>query len=128
MLEQQKNFKVVKLGAYCLPLEANNAEKTEVLVRTELKDAYIPALRSGFAGYPVNPRWSGVKFYAWKKGRQWRQALLSGEMVIRSADSMLVPFSEAEEPDPNLTSKSWGHLTKSLKIEIFPSRQKQLTV
>ena len=75
--QQNYNLKVVKLTE-------------EILVDTKLKNSYIPALRSGFVGYPLNPRWSGVKFLAWKTGRQWREALTNGEMVVRSTDSRLV--------------------------------------
>lgn len=84
MLKQQRNkFKTVQL--------------TEgVLVLTAFDDACIPPLRSGFAGYPVNPRWNAVKFHAWKTGRQWRIALSEGEMTVRSTDSMLVSKTEAE--------------------------------
>ncbi|WP_413160898.1 hypothetical protein ACL6C3_20525 [Capilliphycus salinus ALCB114379] len=85
MLKQQQNkFKTVQL--------------TEgVLVLTAFDDACIPALRSGFAGYPVNPRWNAVKFHAWKTGRQWRVALSEGEMTVRSTDSMLVSKHEVEQ-------------------------------
>ena len=70
-----------------------------ILAQTQLKSAYIPALRSGFAGYPVNPRWSGVKYYAWKTGKQWRQSLLNGDMVVRLSDSMLVSIDEIKEEE-----------------------------
>lgn len=79
-----------------------------VLVQTPINEAYIPALRSGFAGYPVNPRWSGVKFHAWKTGRQWRDAVIRGEMIVRSADSMLVSIGETEESADSPPPRSWG--------------------
>ncbi|WP_293074298.1 hypothetical protein [Okeania sp. SIO3B5] len=84
--QDRQHLKVVKL-------------EEGILVQTQLKSAYIPALRSGFAGYPVNPRWSGVKYYAWKTGKQWRQALLNGEMVVRSSDSMLVSIVEIKNEE-----------------------------
>ncbi|MEB3342501.1 hypothetical protein [Okeania sp.] len=94
--QQNHNLKVVKL--------------TEgILVRTQLKSAYIPALRSGFAGYPVNPRWSGVKYSAWKTGRQWRQALINGEMVVRSIDSILVSVDEISDSEKESYSVDWGY-------------------
>ncbi len=68
-----------------------------VFVHTGISDANLPALRSGFAGYPANPRWNAVKFHAWKTGRQLRQAVACGEMVVRSTDSMLVPVNHKEE-------------------------------
>lgn len=116
MLEQDKNKgKVVKL-------------EEGVLVRTKLKDAYIPALRSGFAGYPVNPRWSGVKFSAWKTGQQWRQAVSRGEMVVRSSDSMLVAIDELPEMNEDGSLPKWDrHPTKSI-FESYRLRPPQLTV
>lgn len=68
-----------------------------IFVHTGISDANLPALRSGFAGYPANPRWNAVKFHAWKTGRQLRQALACGEMVVRSTDSMLVPANNQED-------------------------------
>ncbi len=68
-----------------------------VLVNTRISSDKHPALRSGFAGYPSNPRWNVSKFHAWKVGRQWRDALAKGEMVVRTTDSMLVSVAEVEE-------------------------------
>ncbi|NEP01772.1 MAG: hypothetical protein F6K58_24575 [Symploca sp. SIO2E9] len=69
----------------------------KVLVRTPVPKAHHAALRSGFAGYPANPRWNASKFRAWKRGLELRTALARGEMVIRKADSMLVPATEQDE-------------------------------
>lgn len=69
----------------------------KVLVRTEIPQENYAALRSGFAGYPVNPRWSVSKFRAWKTGCQLREALKQGQMVIRTADCMLVPAGYPDE-------------------------------
>lgn len=116
MLEQdKKKGKVVKLGE-------------GVLVRTQLKDAYIPALRSGFVGYPLNPRWSGVKISAWKTGRQWRQAISLGEMVVRDSDSMLVAMDELPEvnEDGNLQELD-RPATKSI-FSSYRLKPPQLTV
>ena len=41
------------------------------------------ALRSGFAGYPNNPRWTVRKYQAWKQGKQWRKSLSEGSMTIQ---------------------------------------------
>ena len=68
----------------------------DILLRTTIPLDNHAALRSGFAGYPLNPRWNINKVRAWKTGRQLRQALQQGELMIRSSDSMLVP-SETEE-------------------------------
>ncbi|MDY6782786.1 MAG: hypothetical protein SW833_09620 [Cyanobacteriota bacterium] len=64
-----------------------------VKVRTTIAEANWPALRSGFAGYPLNPRWNASKAIAWKTGRQWKLALENGTMAVRSQDGMLVPTS-----------------------------------
>jgi hypothetical protein len=68
----------------------------KVFVRTVIPKENHAALRSGFAGYPANPRWNITKYHAWKKGCQWRENLNRGKMVIRTEDSMLVPISEAQ--------------------------------
>ncbi len=94
--QENQNLKVVKLAK-------------GILVRTQLKSAYIPALRSGFAGYPVNPRWSGVKFIAWKTGKKWRQAFLNGEMVVRSTDSILVYLDELQDSEEKFYALKWNY-------------------
>jgi hypothetical protein len=66
----------------------------DVLVNTLIPSTSHPALRSGFAGYPANPRWNATKFHAWKTGRQLRAALAQGKMIVRSTDSMLVPVAD----------------------------------
>jgi|GEM_PF-1402900 len=68
-----------------------------ILARTLIPRMAHSALRSGFAGYPTNPRWSAAKLRAWKMGRQWRDGLERGELVVRSSDSMLVPAADSEE-------------------------------
>lgn len=67
-----------------------------VFVQTSIPSTHHSALRSGFAGYPANPRWSVTKFRAWRAGQQWRRALDSQQMVVREADSLLVPTAEAQ--------------------------------
>ena len=59
-------------------------------VNTSIPISHHAALRSGFAGYTANPRWSATKFRAWQVGRTWRKALRRGEMVIRAGDNVLV--------------------------------------
>ena len=46
----------------------------KVMLRTAIAQENHAALRSGFAGYPPNPRWNAIKFRAWKMGRQLREA------------------------------------------------------
>ena len=114
MLKQENNKeKAIKLGE-------------GVLVRTKLKDAYIPALRSGFAGYPLNPRWSGVKFYAWKTGRQWRQAMLRGEMVV--LDGMLIARDEVPEVSEEGNSQKWDCPPTTSNLDSYRFKPSQLTV
>lgn len=102
-------------------------ELTEnVLVKTTIPSESHPALRSGFAGYPANPRWNASKFCAWRTGCIWRKALAQGEMVVRQSDSMLVPACEIEE---NLTEElclQQAALTTNKKWSHFPTWAKQL--
>ncbi len=61
---------------------------------TDIPQDNHAALRSGFAGYPANPRWTVSKFKAWKTGRRLREALSDGSMAVRQTDSLLVPISD----------------------------------
>jgi hypothetical protein len=77
------------------------------------------ALRSGFAGYPANPRWNVTKYQAWKTGRQLREALKQGEMVVRSTDCMLIPAKELDNnSDEEVRSTRWINffLPKQLQV------------
>ena len=76
------------------------------------------ALRSGFVGFPPNPRWNTIKFCAWRTGCQWRDALARGTMTIRTTDSMLVPTLEAEvsSEEEELPSSNYGKNLHSLGI------------
>jgi hypothetical protein len=65
-----------------------------VLVGSLMPKDNLPALRSGFAGYPANPRWNIIKYRAWKMGRQLRHSLDEGDLVVRSTDLMLIPATE----------------------------------
>jgi hypothetical protein len=80
-----------------------------VSVHTDISQENHAALRSGFAGYPANPRWNINKFQAWRTGRQLRAALAQGLMVVRSTDSMLVPTTaqdeEVEEKPPSTAAR-----------------------
>ncbi|MGC9527073.1 MAG: hypothetical protein ACP5D7_16195 [Limnospira sp.] len=85
--QEQTKFKIVQLAE-------------GVFISTPIEEFCIPALRSGFSGYPINPRWNGVKVHAWKTGRQMRDALSRGDMVVRPADSMLVSAADTADPEP----------------------------
>jgi hypothetical protein len=80
-----------------------------VKVHTNITEANLPALRSGFAGYPLNPRWNASKAIAWKTGRQWKLALEDGKMLVRSQDCMLVPTpgdrADRDRSSTNATSE-----------------------
>lgn len=75
-----------------------------ILVGSLMPKDNLPALRSGFAGYPANPRWNVVKYRAWKMGRQLRQSLDAGDIVVRASDSMLIPAGESQSSAP---AKQW---------------------
>lgn len=72
----------------------------QVKVRTQLDATYIPALRSGFAGYPMNPRWNVAKLRAWRLGCQWRHDLATGSLALH--DSLLVASSELPQDEAPL--------------------------
>jgi len=66
---------------------------SNISVQTTLPETNYPALRSGFNGYPPNPRWNVSKYRAWKTGQQWRSAYQRGEMVVRR-DRILVSVNQ----------------------------------
>ncbi len=68
-----------------------------IVAQTTIPITHHAALRAGFAGYPVNPRWCVTKFQAWKTGQKWQEALQKGEMIIRSQDQMLVSNNQEQE-------------------------------
>jgi len=69
-----------------------------ICAKTSIPLANHSALRSGFAGQPLNPRWTATKVVAWKTGREWRNALSIGTMVVRPSDSLLVPLEALNVP------------------------------
>lgn len=91
-----------------------------ILVNTTISSQQHAALRAGFAQYPSNPRWNVAKFYAWKTGRQLRQALAKGEMIVRTTDSMLVKIEEVEESSDELPSSCHMSLPVCLEPESIP--------
>lgn len=100
-----------------------------ISVFTEIDQICIPALRSGFAGYPVNPRWSGIKFLAWRKGQQWRQAFQRGEMIVRVSDSMLVSVHTLNQDTDDLPSiQSEEHSLPAFRFERELIKTKELTL
>lgn len=86
---------------------------------TAMPEENHAALRSGFAGYPANPRWNVTKYQAWKAGRQLKEALKHGEMVVRSNDCMLIPAKELDKnSDEEVRSTRWINffLPKQLQV------------
>ena len=69
-----------------------------IRAQTSVPVANHSAVRSGFAGHPLNPRWTATKVVAWKTGREWRQGLLEGTLVVRTSDSLLVGATEVVHP------------------------------
>lgn len=72
----------------------------QIRATTSLPPTSHSALRSGFAGYPTNPRWNTAKVMAWRLGRQWRDGLAAGSLVIRPEDGLLVAATELQ-PAPS---------------------------
>lgn len=66
----------------------------EIYIETTIPRDHHAALRSGFAGYPNNPRWTVRKYQAWKQGRQWRRSLMDGSMQVQN--KQLVAANSAE--------------------------------
>lgn len=71
---------MMKNNAYQFSRIVELSEGVEVC--TNIKSTYLPALRSGFAGYPLNPRWSASKIIAWKIGQQWRLEFQQGKLSL----------------------------------------------
>lgn len=65
-----------------------------IYIETTIPRESHPAVRSGFAGYPSNPRWTVRKHQAWKQGKQWRQDFEQGLMVVEK--QQLVPATQLE--------------------------------
>jgi hypothetical protein len=105
-------------------IKADLTEKVSVFTNISIENH--AALRAGFSGFPTNPRWNVSKFRAWKTGRQWRNALACGQMMVRSKDSMLVTATEKEAqdepPSSNLSSKSV--ISKSFSFAIGKQKSK----
>ena len=89
-----------------------------ICAETSIPPANHSALRSGFAGQPLNPRWTATKVVAWKTGREWRQALSQGKMVVRPSDSLLIPH-------PDLDVKPAGE-TEAIPTDPTPSSPKTI--
>jgi hypothetical protein len=88
-----------------------------ILLHTAIAQENHAALRSGFAGYQPNPRWNVTKFRAWKTGRQLREALKHGEMIVRSTDCMLVSVKDqGNSSDEEVRSTQWINFSLQKKL------------
>lgn len=85
-------------------------ELTEkVWIYTEIPLENHAALRSGFAGYPANPRWNVTKYLAWKQGCQWREELSQGILVVSQSDSQLISVTETQQTSTaKFAFPQWG--------------------
>lgn len=92
-----------------------------IKVSTSITSDCIPALRSGFASYPANPRWNALKYYAWKTGRQWRLAFNSGNMVVKAGFLVLNELPSQDkttELDPAAVEpRQWAYESSIGKIK-----------
>ncbi|ACK67320.1 conserved hypothetical protein [Rippkaea orientalis PCC 8801] len=99
--------------------------KNGILFHTNIPPENHAALRSGFAGYPANPRWNIHKFQAWKTGHQLCQALKQGQLVVRSSDCMLVASEDEIEPQSThqLSNKNKQSIWTQTIKQVFTSYQ-----
>lgn len=67
-----------------------------IYIETAIPRESHPAVRSGFAGYPSNPRWTVRKHQAWKQGKQWRQDFEQGLMVVEKQQLIPTPATQPE--------------------------------
>lgn len=65
-----------------------------IYIETAIPRESHPAVRSGFAGYPSNPRWTVRKHQAWKQGKQWRQDFDQGLMVVEKQQLIPTPATQ----------------------------------
>ncbi len=106
---QESSHQPAAIAGLPAPTDARTSQPTFSLVEltseiracTAVSPLNHSALRSGFAGYPSNPRWSGAKVMAWRLGKQWREALQNGEIAVREQDGLLVQTCDlAPAPTP----------------------------
>jgi hypothetical protein len=92
-----------------------------IYIETAIPRESHPAVRSGFAGYPSNPRWTVRKHQAWKQGKQWRQDFEQGLMVVEK--QQLIPAAQAEIREPQVVAQrevksSWRSPFKKLTFSL----------
>jgi hypothetical protein len=94
----------------------------EIYIKTTIPRESHAALRSGFAGYPSNPRWTVRKFQAWKQGKQWRREMNTGVMVVENK-CLVLAATRPEELKPAVQSveelrSSWRSPLKKLAFSL----------
>ncbi|MGB2925708.1 MAG: hypothetical protein WBB82_10430 [Limnothrix sp.] len=90
----------------------------DIYIETAIPRENHPAVRSGFAGYPSNPRWNVRKHQAWKQGKQWRLAHEQGLMIVEKKQLIL---AEQAEPKPVVQQEeksSWRSPFKKLTFSL----------
>ena len=95
-------------------------ELTEgIYIETTIARENHAALRSGFAGYPSNPRWTVRKYRAWKQGRQWRQCLNEGSMTLHNQHLITTEDAiKAAIVTPEPTPSSWRSPFKKIAFSL----------
>lgn len=89
-----------------------------IYVETAIPRESHPALRSGFAGYPSNPRWNVRKHQAWKQGKQWRHALDKGVMVVENQRLIPVVQPDCPAPAPAKVHADWRSPLKKFAFSL----------
>jgi hypothetical protein len=85
---------MVQKTSYRNPVSVQLEE--DIVFKTTIPQEQHAALRAGFIGYPVNPRWNVDKYCAWKTGCQLRNDFQKGILVVRQSDSCLIPVAEVK--------------------------------
>lgn len=81
----------------------NNPQAVElqgkIWIYTHITQENHSALRSGFAGYPANPRWNVNKYRAWKQGIKWREDWKGGLLSLDSSNFQLISREELDRKE-----------------------------
>ncbi|BAW97584.1 hypothetical protein NIES970_25380 [[Synechococcus] sp. NIES-970] len=89
-----------------------------IYIETAIPRENHPALRSGFAGYPSNPRWNIRKHQAWRQGKQWRQALDEGRMVVTNQHLVPIVQPDCQTPPLEKTPMDWRSPLKKFTFSL----------
>jgi hypothetical protein len=89
-----------------------------IYIKTAIPRENHSAIRSGFAGYPSNPRWNVRKYQAWKQGKQWRQALDQGSMAVENQRLVPVVQPECQAPIVEKHHQDWRSPLKKFTFSL----------